>query len=132
MKVSRKLREENQIRLQLQPEDAEVYKMLVRDPTKCKEKELGGSLVAKATKANLEKVEEYLTRAKAASTSTEAALLSMLERTLDYTTLVKIVAPSEADAFRLFETLNDRGLALNAADLIKNKLLAKCREKKYR
>lgn len=130
MKVSRKLREDNQIRLQLQPEDSEAYKSLIRDPTKCKSKDIRDSLIAKATQAILEKVDSYLKKAEALGVSREVALLSMLERTLDHTTLVKIVAPSEADAFRLFETLNDRGLALNAADLIKNKLLAKCREKR--
>ena len=35
-----------------------------------------------------------------------------------------------SDAFKLFETLNDRGLALNAADLIKNKLFAQCAKDK--
>lgn len=35
---------------------------------------------------------------------------------------VRIVAPNEAEAFKLFETLNDRGLPLSAADLIKNKI----------
>jgi hypothetical protein len=49
---------------------------------------------------------------------------SMLERLLYEVEIVRITAPSERDAFRLFETLNDRGLALSAADLIKNKLFA--------
>lgn len=46
----------------------------------------------------------------------------MLRKLLREVEIVKITAPSEGDAFRLFETLNDRGLALSAADLIKNKL----------
>lgn len=126
IKASRRRREENQVRIQLQPEDADTYKLLVRDPTKHKVKELSSSLLAKAARATIEKVEEYISKAKAVGVSSETALVSMHERTLDYTTLVRITAPSEADAFRLFETLNDRGLALNAADLIKNKLLARC------
>lgn len=130
MRVSRRLREENQIKIQLQPEDAEIYRTLLKDPTKWGNQNLANSLVAKATRAIVEKVDEYLRKAEEFSVSTEAALLSMLERTLDYTMVVKIVAPSEADAFRLFETLNDRGLALNAADLVKNKLLARCKEQK--
>lgn len=36
---------------------------------------------------------------------------------------ISIVTESESDAFTLFETLNSRGLDLNAAELIKNKLL---------
>jgi uncharacterized protein with ParB-like and HNH nuclease domain len=38
-------------------------------------------------------------------------------------TLVKIDVASHADAFTLFETLNNRGVPLSAIDLIKNKLL---------
>jgi uncharacterized protein with ParB-like and HNH nuclease domain len=40
--------------------------------------------------------------------------------------IVVIVAEDESAAFRLFETLNARGLELSAADLIKNKLFAIC------
>ena len=36
--------------------------------------------------------------------------------------LVAMVVEEEADAFLIFETLNDRGLVLSAVDLIKNKL----------
>lgn len=39
--------------------------------------------------------------------------------------VVKIEVSSHADAYTLFESLNDRGMPLNAVDLIKNKLLAK-------
>lgn len=37
--------------------------------------------------------------------------------------VISIITESESDAFTLFETLNSRGLDLNAAELIKNKLL---------
>jgi Protein of unknown function (DUF1524) len=50
----------------------------------------------------------------------------MLMRLLRDVEIVRITAPSEKDAFRLFEPLNDRGLALSAADLIKNKLFSRC------
>ncbi len=39
--------------------------------------------------------------------------------------LVKIEVASHADAYTLFESLNDRGVPLTAIDLIKNKLLAR-------
>lgn len=39
--------------------------------------------------------------------------------------LVKIEVSSHADAYTLFESLNNRGMPLTAVDLIKNKLLAK-------
>jgi hypothetical protein len=41
------------------------------------------------------------------------------------TCLVKIEVASHADAYTLFESLNNRGMPLTAIDLIKNKLLAK-------
>lgn len=40
--------------------------------------------------------------------------------------VVHICANSHKDAFRLFETLNNRGLELSSIDLIKNYLLSKC------
>lgn len=40
--------------------------------------------------------------------------------------IVKIEVNEDADAFLIFETLNDRGLALSAVDLIKNILFKNC------
>ncbi len=50
---------------------------------------------------------------------TVKALLSKLNSA----TLVKIDVANHADAFTLFETLNNRGIPLSAIDIIKNKLL---------
>jgi len=52
------------------------------------------------------------------------------QRLLDNISIVHINAFNYFNAFRLFETLNDRGLELSAADLIKNFLLMKVSEKK--
>lgn len=46
-------------------------------------------------------------------------------RLLDSLDLVLMVTDSYYDAFRLFETLNNRGLSLSSVDLIKNYLLSK-------
>lgn len=46
-----------------------------------------------------------------------------LLKKLNSATLVKIDVATHADAFTLFETLNNRGVPLSAIDLIKNKLL---------
>ncbi len=43
--------------------------------------------------------------------------------------VISIQAESGADAYLLFESLNNRGMALSAVDLIKNKLLAKLNPK---
>jgi uncharacterized protein DUF262/uncharacterized protein DUF1524 len=49
--------------------------------------------------------------------------LEFLEK-LKSAILVKIEVPSHADAFVLFETINNRGIPLSAIDIIKNNLLA--------
>jgi hypothetical protein len=53
---------------------------------------------------------------------TPAETLEFLER-LKSAILVKIEVPSHADAFVLFETINNRGIPLSAIDIIKNNLL---------
>ena len=45
-------------------------------------------------------------------------------------TIVKIEVPSTADAYMLFESLNNRGTPLTSVDLIKNKLFARLKEPK--
>jgi hypothetical protein len=70
-------------------------------------------------------IERYVDQGKS-KLSAEDFYGTMLERLLYDVEIVRITAPSERDAFRLFETLNDRGLALSAADLIKNKLFSRC------
>ena len=52
------------------------------------------------------------------------AIISFLEK-INQACLVKIEVGSHADAYTLFESLNNRGTPLTAIDLIKNKLLAK-------
>lgn len=47
------------------------------------------------------------------------------QKILDNVAIVHINAYKHSNAFRLFETLNDRGLELSAADLIKNFILMK-------
>lgn len=128
-KISFNIGEEKKLKLKLQYGDVDIYKALVRDPELCKSREIGKHLLAQATRTIFAEVDSYLKRAENDGVGAEKALLLMVKRIVDDTTFVKIVSPSESDAFRLFETLNDRGLALNAADLIKNKLLSKCAEK---
>ena len=52
-----------------------------------------------------------------------AELEELTNRIVDKIVLVHINVSDQFNAFRLFETLNDRGLALSAVDLIKNCLL---------
>lgn len=61
---------------------------------------------------------------KRISAMTLADVEDLLDRT-NRAEVVKIEVDSSSDAFLLFESLNDRGLALTAMDLIKNKALAR-------
>ncbi|MEZ6232909.1 MAG: DUF262 domain-containing HNH endonuclease family protein [Phycisphaerales bacterium] len=51
------------------------------------------------------------------------ALLALVAK-INQLTFVHIAVNSQADAFTLFETLNNRGVPLSAIDIIKNKMLA--------
>jgi hypothetical protein len=53
-----------------------------------------------------------------------ALIMSFLDK-VSQACLVKIEVASHADAYTLFESLNNRGMPLTAIDLIKNKLLAR-------
>ena len=57
-----------------------------------------------------------------------AAIIEFLAK-VNKACLVKIEVGSHADAYTLFEPLNNRGMPLTAIDLIKNKLLAKLESK---
>lgn len=50
--------------------------------------------------------------------------LKNITQKINAITMVHIQVSSNSDAFRLFDTLNNRGLALSAIDIIKNKMLA--------
>jgi len=53
-----------------------------------------------------------------------ASIMAFLDK-VSQACLVKIEVASHADAYTLFESLNNRGMPLTAVDLIKNKLLAR-------
>ena len=56
--------------------------------------------------------------------STDASELLALVAKINQLIFVHISVGSQADAFTLFETLNNRGVPLSAIDIIKNKMLA--------
>jgi len=55
-------------------------------------------------------------------------LLKLVEK-INQLMFVQITVNSQADAFTLFESLNNRGVPLSAMDIIKNKLLAQMEKK---
>jgi len=52
------------------------------------------------------------------------ALPYFVDRLIENVNLVDIAAYSDSDAYAIFETMNDRGLSLTAADMLKGYLLA--------
>ena len=104
-------------KLTLQQQDKKEFAALIQSPQSSVEKQYRESKIAAALRCIFEQIEIYKDR---------LPYDEMLQRLLHSVELVHIFAPTEQDAFRLFETLNDRGLALSAADLIKNKLFSRC------
>jgi len=80
----------------------------------------GNRKIVKGFRYFLSRLDEMLE----ASSSRAADLLGYLGK-VTQANLVKIEVDSHADAYTLFESLNNRGTPLTAIDLIKNKLLAK-------
>ncbi|GFE56812.1 DUF262 domain-containing protein [Geobacter sp. AOG1] len=63
------------------------------------------------------------------NTPDEADKLLALTTKINQLTFVHISVGSQADAFTLFETLNNRGVPLSAIDIIKNKMLSEMERK---
>ncbi len=74
--------------------------------------------------ANTERLSGYLNDFLTASTDPLPALERLERNIMTGLEFVVIDVPDIANAFIIFETLNDRGLALSAGDLLKNHLLA--------
>ena len=85
-----------------------------------KEKNWGNRKVAKCYKYFLQRLEHDIKESKDA-----IATLLEIKRKVTRAVLVKIEVGSHAEAYTLFESLNNRGTPLTAIDLMKNLILAK-------
>ncbi|MDA8091882.1 MAG: DUF262 domain-containing protein [Nitrospiraceae bacterium] len=92
---------------------------LYSEPHFKKPSNLGNRRIYKVYQYYKEKISDY----------SYTDLLNLLEK-INSSLLVKIEVDNHADAFNLFESLNNRGIPLSAMDLIKNKLLAELEKKK--
>ncbi len=119
------LGEDDRVKVQLQPEDQHILERLLKNNGECEARDLRRSPLAAALRTIRTGIKDAIEDALGRGVAPVPALERMAKRLLYEVELVRILAPSEATAFRLFETLNDRGLPLNAADLIKNNLLAR-------
>jgi hypothetical protein len=123
---SRRLKGKKAPKVLLQPEDAKLFETLISEPERAAEPRIRSSRLGAAVLKIVALLDEYA--AAPQFKDTNKPFEAMLGRILYDVELVRITAPSERDAFRLFETLNDRGLALSAADLIKNKIFSRCKD----
>lgn len=91
--------------------------------TPTKEKNWGNRKIAKCYKYFLQRIEEDLRK----SNNAIQTILKIKEK-ISKSVLVKIDVAHHAEAYTLFETLNNRGVPLTAIDLMKNLILAKADE----
>ena len=85
-----------------------------------------GGTAASASQRRLTAAFEYLRKEIADAQMDASGLLAWAEYLSKSALIVLVEAASEADAFQIFETLNDRGAPLTIADLLKNYLLSLC------
>lgn len=111
--------------LTLQPSDHDTYARILENGMIELDKQAARTRLGRAVARIRADLEDRLASARGKGATVEKALWRLVHRVLYGVAFVRIVAPSQSAAFELFETLNDRGLALSAADLVKNKLLAK-------
>ena len=114
-----------QPKLTLQPGDRDLFRALLDSPSS---NQPGREPLRRALATIQRHIDAVVQRDLRPGRNPKTDLIELGRRVLNDVELVQIVAPTESDAFRLFETLNDRGLPLNAADLIKNKLFARAGE----
>lgn len=120
-------RENRPLKLHLQNEDIEPYQKIISNPNCWPEYK--ATALGHATGRAIKTIELIASSDFSLKGSDELhTYLNMFARLLEEVEIVQITTSSERDAFKLFETLNDRGLALSAADLIKNKLLSRCED----
>ncbi|VTR91202.1 Uncharacterized protein OS=Acetobacter pasteurianus IFO 3283-07 GN=APA07_18750 PE=4 SV=1: DUF262: DUF1524 [Gemmata massiliana] len=122
---SRRLRAKRTPKIILQPQDAIIFEHLLTKPSDALLPEIKDTQLGQAIATLTERIKYYASSNPLFAHGLPAEV-AMLERLLYEVEIVRISAPSERDAFRLFETLNDRGMALSAADLVKNKILSRC------
>jgi hypothetical protein len=110
-----------------QEEDGRMYEVFVSDQKVSLNGRDSKRRICRAFEFIQSKIDDSIVKpAKENGVSTFDALRWAIIGLLESLSFVVIVAKDETAAFRLFETLNDRGLDLSAADLIKNKLFQVC------
>jgi uncharacterized protein with ParB-like and HNH nuclease domain len=120
--------EEFRQRLVLQYEDSKgILKRIVEDPSNA---EIG---IAKTTSvvrilSAFKDIVEFL---RVNLDSSPQRLRRFYATFTKHVKLIRIVTPSLANALKVFETINDRGVGLNAMDLLKNLLFMKTSREEY-
>lgn len=125
VRANRRGQSERNLRLKLQPSDGEVYKRIIDSFDEAiNAPEIAKHPLIKAAHILSDEIRRCATANRNLKES-DHPYYDMLLYLSDAVEVVRINADSESDAFRLFEALNDRGLGLSSADLVKNKILAR-------
>jgi hypothetical protein len=120
--TTKQLGQDRRPRLELQQDDADAYREAIDGPSRIDGRKKS---LSKVHRAAIVIREELLTRIARDVDDHKSVVSRIANRFFSDIELVRIDAPDEGSAYRLFEALNDRGRALTAADLIKNKVFAR-------
>ena len=114
------------LKLKLQPQDNNIFEEIIKNTGNDFKLIERRSNLTKALGKIVEVIDKIITERMNRGAGSKVSIMEYMAREIMYNLeFVVIDAPSESEAFKLFETLNDRGLALSAADLIKNRILSK-------
>ncbi len=119
-------RQKNEVsKLRLGSEDNNFFQDLIINEKNPDKQKTSHSRIEAARILSKKKVEELGNN----SGSDFSVLHDWIEYITDKLKVVKIIVPGSANAFTIFETLNDRGLELAQIDLLKNYLYSKSGDK---
>jgi len=109
---------EKSFKLELNREDKEFFEKLIMRASPPLPTYTSHRLLKKTYEFFKRKIKEYV------DNEGEKFVKGILDVILNKLTVIKISVDSDADAHLIFETLNDRGLELSVADLVKNYLFS--------
>jgi hypothetical protein len=108
-------------RLNLVPEDRDFFQKYVVEPTTPDQKSpASASRTQKRIYAAVSSAREFISKITEKAVEPVSELIDLLDFIREKAVLVVLDVSSESNAYVIFEVLNDRGLDLTVADLLKN------------
>ncbi len=115
---------EDRARVKMNPDDDPYYKAKFVDGTEADPTRESHELLLAAYGFFTLKLKELIAANPSTWKTEFAAITTYLS---EQARVVSVVAPTDADAFTVFETLNDRGAELTVSDLLKNLLFSRAK-----